>query len=248
MAGDVADGAAHFLDVAAAPGGGFAGIVAEGEFHMEAGVVDGAEFAFGDPFARLDVEGVVDHHVVDGKRKFPFFGGVDHLAGVGDAGGHRFFDDHVLAGFERGDGELGMGGVVGGDVDGIEIGIGDEGVAGVIPFEAECFGGGAAGGVDVGGGFQNGVGQFGEAAPVAGEPLFGDAVFGDAAEADHAVLDFFHDPSPLLAEKAFAGQTPSLLFNVTSRADVCNSERRKRGVFRWKKYFFCGKYEGRVVY
>ncbi|MPM59136.1 hypothetical protein SDC9_105974 [bioreactor metagenome] len=192
VAGDVADGPAHFADVAAAPGGGFGRIVAVGELHVEAGVVDLAQRAVGDELARLDVVGVVHHHMVDRERKLELFGGVDHFAGVGNAGGHRFFDDDMLTGFERGEAEFGVGRVVGGHIDRIEFGIGQHGVAGIVPFESERFGGLAAAGIDVGGGEQHRVGQFGETALVAGEPFLRNPIFGDAAETDHTVLDFFH--------------------------------------------------------
>jgi hypothetical protein len=56
-------------------------------------------------------------------------GEVDEVAGVGGAGGEGLVDDDVLAGAEGGGGELGVGGVGGGDDDEVDGGV-EEGVFG----------------------------------------------------------------------------------------------------------------------
>ena len=65
VARNVADRPAHLGPVGATPCGGLGGVEAIGELHVEAGVVDDAEPSAFDQFARLFVERVVEHHVVN---------------------------------------------------------------------------------------------------------------------------------------------------------------------------------------
>ena len=53
-------------------------------------------------------------------------------SGIGEARHHRLFDEHVLAGFEGADGELGVRGVRRGDDDRVDLRIGEEGVEVIV--------------------------------------------------------------------------------------------------------------------
>ena len=65
---------------------------------------------------------------------------------VGDGHGHRLFEEQVLAGFEGGDGELGMGVVGGGDGQDVDVRIGEQprrvgGVPSTVVFPCQRLGG-----------------------------------------------------------------------------------------------------------
>ena len=110
-----------------------------------ADVIDAADAPF---FNELMGEGDCGHAAVGVPDKrfalLRLFGGVAHLPRVGERARERFFAGDVFAGLERGEGDVEVLIVWCGDVDQIDLGIGD-GVfpvcRGVLPTPAgfECF-------------------------------------------------------------------------------------------------------------
>ena len=102
----------------------------------------------------------------------------------------------MLAGFESGAGESGVAGVIGGNVNGINVRIGKDGFHVVVPLEAQGFSGLFAGGVHIRCAGENGFFQTVEAGLVAAVTFFGDAVFSDTAETNDGISDLIHFSVP----------------------------------------------------
>ena len=125
------------VTVGAAAGNFFAEAPDEGDFGagpvlevVGADVVDAAEAAFFDELVGEGDGGDAAVGVPDERfALFGFFGGVAHLAGVAQGGGKGLFAGDVFAGFEGGEGDVEVLVVGGGDVDEVDVRIGD----GVFP-------------------------------------------------------------------------------------------------------------------
>ena len=160
---------------------------------METAVIHGSEFAVGNAFLCHLVESVVHHHVVNRKRKFLFLCNGNHLFGVSNAGGNRFFNNDVFSGFKSADGHFSVSGVVGGNINGINLRIGNQRIHRVIPFESQSFCGTFARRIEVKSSGQLRILQRSEPGLVTSITFFGDTVFGNTAESDDRVFDFSHD-------------------------------------------------------
>jgi hypothetical protein len=90
----------------------------------DAEVEDAAEGAGEDLLAEQTQAGVPAQVVADGEFDVAS-AAADDGGGVGDAGGHRLLDEHVLAGAGRRDRLGGVQAIGGGEDDGVQVGVGE---------------------------------------------------------------------------------------------------------------------------
>lgn len=157
---------------------------------MEDGVVDGSEGATFDNFSGFDGVTVVHHHVIDGDAEVLLFGEGDDFFGFSDCDCHWLFENDVFAGVESCFCDWAVGGIVGGDEDGVDVWIAEDFFLGVVPFETEGLDFGLVRGA-AGGDTDKFAGLVRlEALCVASEAFWGDALLGDTTEADDGVANF----------------------------------------------------------
>ncbi len=166
VAADIEDAAAAEGTIVGA-GGGVVGLgVAEGRAD-QAGLADGAGAEQADEGGGHRVhavhEGFHQEDVVTAR-------GVDDGFGLGGVQANGLFAEDVLSGRGGTDGPFGVGGVRGGDVDGVHLGVGEQGLVAVVEAGAGEFGRGGAGGA-AGDGVERAVAGVGEG----GGKLAGDA-------------------------------------------------------------------------
>ncbi len=111
-----------FLGPGAAPGVGPVVVFRAQAAHLDAGGEHGAESAGVDELLQVAVHGVKAVLEDAGEDELGMPGvGRAHLLDAVDGGGERLFAQHVLAGVEGGNGDRGVGGMVGADADGVQL-------------------------------------------------------------------------------------------------------------------------------
>jgi len=157
---------------------------------VEAGVVDIAEFALLHKFLRLDVPGVVNHHVVYCEREPFLFCEFDQHFRVFGIGCHRLFGNDVFSRIQSFDRKRNMGGIVCGDINRLDLLVREHFIGGGIPFESESLRRGFTPLIDIGGCDEFRFPERCETRLVAGKTFFCNAILGNSAESDQAILHF----------------------------------------------------------